>query len=230
MPDQPSQPHAPDDPSEGLVRFLHLAGGLKRVPRSGWLDRGVAPLACESVADHSWRVTLLAWLTASTSGANLDLDRVLRLALVHDLAEALAGDQTPYDRETVAGLAGADRTEFLDRRHEPGEDRRTRKAAAERAAFAEMISTLPAALRDELAALQEEMLARETPEAQFVKAMDRVETFLQSREYAAEIPELPVASFAAEVAETITDPAAVGLRDAISAHGFGEAEDGPAPG
>ncbi len=215
--------------ADGLVRFLHLAGGIKRLPRSGWLDRGMDPLDCESVADHSWRVCLLAWVAATWADASLDLDRVIRLALIHDLAEALAGDETPYDRDAVASLDAEARAAFLDRRHLPDGERSRRKAAAERAAFERMTASLPPAIREEFAALRDELAARETPEARFVKDADRLETFLQSREYARELPGFPVASFAAEVAETIADPDAATLRDAIAGYGFGVETTDPAP-
>ena len=56
----------------------------------------------------------------------------------------------------------------------------------------------------------------ESAEAHFVKQADKVETYLQSREYAAAGPDRSVASFAAEVASVITAPGLVALRDAIA--------------
>src|SRR5687767_10188734 len=73
--------------SAGLTRFLHRISGLKFTFRTGWLDRGVPPASTESVADHSFRMTLLAWLAALEGEPALDADRVLKLALIHDLAE-----------------------------------------------------------------------------------------------------------------------------------------------
>ena len=87
-------PSAIDNTTVGLARFLHRIGRLKTLPRTGWLHCGVPPAEAESVADHALRTTLLAWLAAAAA-PDLDRDRVLKLALVHDLAEALAGDPTP---------------------------------------------------------------------------------------------------------------------------------------
>src|SRR5262245_57028480 len=94
----------------GLARFLHRAGRLKATPRTGWIDRGVPVGEAESVADHSFRVALLAWLAAHLAAADdpaLDVDRVLALALIHDLAEALTGDLTPYDPAAIPAATDA---------------------------------------------------------------------------------------------------------------------------
>jgi putative hydrolase of HD superfamily len=194
-----------------LARFLNLAGALKRTPRTGWLDRGLPPEETESVADHTFRTALLAWLLAAAD-PSFDRARVLELALVHDLAEAITGDVTPYDREA---LPAENATAFLDQRHLPSPERAAAKQAAEAAAIASLIVELPDGLTALIRDRWREATQKATPEAQLVKAADRLETYLQSREYAARNPDLPVASFAAEVAETIDDPALIALRDAI---------------
>ena len=77
-----------------VVDFLEMARGLKTTPRTGWVHRGVR--GPESVADHSWRVALMALVGAEgTSG--LDTARAVQIALVHDLAEAIVGDIAPGD-------------------------------------------------------------------------------------------------------------------------------------
>jgi putative hydrolase of HD superfamily len=212
-----------DESSVGIVRFLSRIGRLKMLPRTGWLDRGLPPIETESVADHSFRVTLFAWLAASERG--LDADRVLKLALIHDLAEAITGDRPPYDPDELAATVEADRSALLNRRHMRSEADRARKKAAERAAFGDLIADLPPSLRAELDRLWRELEAAETAEALFVKQVDKLETFLQSREYLAAHPDLPVESFAAEVAEVIDDPLLVSLRDDISRLG----ESSPRP-
>src|SRR5437870_2233242 len=77
----------------GLAELAAAAGGLKLVRRKGWVDRGVED--AESVADHSYRVALLAWLLARRRG--LDAGHAALIALVHDLAEAEVGDATPFE-------------------------------------------------------------------------------------------------------------------------------------
>jgi putative hydrolase of HD superfamily len=198
----------------GLVRFLHRAGRLKRAARTGWLDRGIPPAACESVADHTFRTALLAWLAA---GDDLDRDRVLKLALLHDLAEAVTGDLPPYDPSLLPTEANDDaRRAFLDQRHVRDQARSAAKFAVEAAAIADLLTDLPAECAAELDTLWQEFEAGTSPEARFVKQVDKLETYLQSREYLADDPNRPMASFAAEVAEVIDAPNLVALRDAIT--------------
>lgn len=144
------------DAEEGTARrleMLRLAMRLKETPRAGWALRDVAP--AESVADHTFGVTLLAWLLAPEAG--VDRARCVELALAHDLAEALVGDITPYD-----GV--------------PPEEKRRRESDA--------IARLAAlAGADDLAARWAEYDAAATPEARFVKSLDKLETALQADAY-----------------------------------------------
>jgi putative hydrolase of HD superfamily len=155
----------PDDPGgatpapadDALLRFLHLAGRLKETPRAGWALRGIAEP--ESVAEHSHRMALLALVLAPRAEPPLDAARCVAMALVHDLAEALVGDITPFD--------GVD-----------ADEKRRREEEAMR--------TLAALAGDDgLLALWREYAAAETPEARFVKELDRLETVLQASEHGA---------------------------------------------
>ncbi|MDP9365253.1 MAG: HD domain-containing protein, partial [Chloroflexota bacterium] len=76
---------------------------------------------------------------------------------------------------------------------------------------------LSPAVAAELADLWAELAAGTSPAARFVKQADKLETFLQSREYLAAEPDRPMASFAAEVAEDVAHPALAVLRDVIAA-------------
>lgn len=198
-----------DSDTNPAFAFARLAMGLKAVARTGWLDRGVPPIEVESVADHSWSVALLAWLLAADDPA-LDRDRVLRLALVHDLAETITGDLTPYG--TLRGAAPG--TDFLNQRHERTEEDAHAKHEAERTAIDRLAELLPERSAAELRALWAEYAARETPEAHFVKDVDRLETYLQSRRYLEANPALPMDSFRLEVEAELTHPALIQLRDA----------------
>ena len=76
------------------VDFLHLAQSLKTTPRTGWVNHGVDKP--ESIADHMYRMSLMA-MVASKEMPHLDQNKCVKLALVHDLAEAIVGDITPHD-------------------------------------------------------------------------------------------------------------------------------------
>lgn len=144
-------------PADVLLRFFHLAGRLKDTPRAGWALRGVA--SPESVAEHSHRVALLALVLAPRAEPPLDVSRCVSLSLVHDLAEALVGDITPYDG------VGADEK----RRREEEAMRHLADLAGDAA----------------LLALWREYDAAQSPEARFVKELDKLETVLQAAEYEA---------------------------------------------
>ena len=77
-----------------LVKFLEITGTLKRTQRSGWVDVGISQP--ESIADHTFRTAFLCMLYADMEG--LDPLKMLRMALIHDLAEAVIGDLMPSQK------------------------------------------------------------------------------------------------------------------------------------
>eukprot|EP01084_Bolivina_argentea_P313162 542289_1 len=76
----------------GEIEFLKKVGELKALKRAGWVINGVSEP--ESVADHSHRMSVMALLC---NEPGVDTRRACMMAAVHDLAEAVAGDITPYD-------------------------------------------------------------------------------------------------------------------------------------
>jgi putative hydrolase of HD superfamily len=150
-----SNPPSAEPTLDDLLELFHLAGRLKETPRAGWKLRGIEHP--ESVADHSYRLALMALVLAPRADEPLDRARCVAMALVHDLAESLVGDITPYD-----GIS-------------PEEKRRREAEAVRRLdALAE-----GAGLR----ALWEEYDAAATPEARFVKELDKLETAFQAAEH-----------------------------------------------
>ncbi len=214
-----------DDPDwDAIARTLTAIGRLKRTPRTGWLDRGVPALTTESVADHSFRVALLAWMVATTypiessAEANVNPARMLLIALAHDLPEAFAGDPTPYPPEDVPPESDPlARHAFLQQRQERTAARSANKRVAEEASMTRLLGGLPAAVAEQLSGAWREYEEQSTQEARLVKQADKLETYLQSREYLADDPDLPMGSFAREVADpaALPDPTMRTLRDAI---------------
>lgn len=134
---------------------------LKRLDRTGWVLRGLAPGA-ESVAAHSYGVAFTAMVLADevrARGVEVDVERVLRIALLHDLAEARTGDMP----RTMALYYGA------QARH-----------AAERAAFDDMVRNLGEARSADYGRLHADYEARESLEARLVKAADIVDLLAQA--------------------------------------------------
>lgn len=90
------------DRADRILDSMLGVGPLAELPRTGWLLRGVRP--CESLADHSFGVAFLAMLFVDAiraEGTAIDGERVLRMALVHDAAEARTGD-VPMPNKTPA--------------------------------------------------------------------------------------------------------------------------------
>lgn len=183
------------------LAIIDAIGRLKETPRTGWLDRGIPATESESVADHSYGVALLTWLLAPD---DVDRARAMELALLHDLAEAVVGDWTPYDRETLEALDPDERAAWLDQRHVRSAERSARKQAAEDAAIERLAGALSGARGALLRARWAELRARTTPEARFVKEMDVLETWLQSRRYRQRYPDAPMGSFELEARELLT--------------------------
>jgi putative hydrolase of HD superfamily len=144
------------------LRLLVEMARLKAVPRLGWLLRGVRDV--ESVAAHSFGVAFTAMLIGDLArgrGMAVDLERVLRMALLHDLTEARIGD--------------------LPSTIKPYFDRAALQRAEERAA-GEMLQPL-GWLGGEWYALWLEYEERRTLEARLVKAADKLDLLLQACEY-----------------------------------------------
>ena len=199
--------------SEPLLRLFVLALRLKQVRRQGWLDRGVRD--SESAADHSWGVALLAWALAAER-PELDRERVLLLALLHDLPEALAGDMTPFDSERAADGS-------LDPGHFAAEPiysaaAESEKEQREAAALDVMLTGLPPAIAQEIRSAWQEYEAAETPEARFVKQIDKLETLLQAELYRAAQPELIIESFHRGTRRDVTDEQLRQLLEALDLH------------
>ena len=136
---------------EGILAFLRTAERLKTLTRSGWTTGGER----ESVAAHSWRLCLMAAVLADRV-PGIDLARLLKICLIHDLGEALHGDVPAPEQSPDAGKAARERTDLL-----------------------EVLAPLPARLRDELTALWDDYDAARTPEGQLAKGLDKLETILQ---------------------------------------------------
>lgn len=183
----------------GGTSVVDALGRLKELPRTGWLDRGVPEQAVESVAEHSFGVALLVWLLAPDE---IDRDRALELALLHDLAESVTGDATPYDRDALQTLDPDTRRNWLNQRHLRSDEQQAVKHAAEDAAMRGLAASLPSDRQRALLERWNELRERATPEARFVKDMDILETWLQALRYTDRYPDAPMDSFSLEAEST----------------------------
>lgn len=192
-----------------ILRFWSLALRLKRLRRTGWLDRGVT--GPESAADHSWGVALLAWLLARDH-PQLDRERILLLGLIHDLPEAVAGDPTPFD--DVRDAAGVIATDHFSTAPGYSKAARAAKQHAEAAALDDMLRDLPAGLAADIRAAWHEYEAGQSPEARFVRQIDKLETLLQAEDYLDRQPDLVIDSFRLGARRDISEPGLTALLEA----------------
>ena len=79
--------------TSSAIDFLTLTRSLKTTKRTGWVRQGVHHP--ESIADHMYRMSLMAMISSFGDGT-LDTNKCIKLALIHDLAEAKVGDITPF--------------------------------------------------------------------------------------------------------------------------------------
>jgi putative hydrolase of HD superfamily len=202
------------DRAHSLIALFGHLNDLKSLKRTGWLDRGVPPAEVESVADHTALTSMIGWLVA-LDDPDLDAARVLQLALIHDLAESIAGDPTPYDREQIPAATDIRAVRaFFSVRHPRSTQSRLVKQVAEQAAMEHLTGLMPNLAATEVVTLWQEYEEQTTPEARFVKQIDLLEAFLQSMDYVDRFPDLPFTGFRIQAQEEITHPVLAAIRDA----------------
>ncbi|XP_020103602.1 HD domain-containing protein 2-like isoform X1 [Ananas comosus] len=153
----PSPSPSSSSAAAAAIDFLSLCHRLKTTKRAGWVRRGVREP--ESVADHMYRMGVMALVAPDMPG--IDRDRCIKMAIVHDIAEAIVGDITPSD--------GVPKLE---------------KNRMEKEALDHMCNLLGGGSRaKEIHELWMEYEENSSPEAKIVKDFDKVEMILQALEY-----------------------------------------------
>ena len=132
--------------------ILHVAERLKDTPRHCTTTNGRP----ESVAEHSWRVSLMASLLRREF-PDLDMDKVVNMCLIHDLGECFTGDIPAFVKTDA--------------------DRKTEDALLD-----QWVKSLPEELSADISALYKEMDSQETAEAKLYKALDKLEALIQHNE------------------------------------------------
>lgn len=146
--------------SSSSIDFLTLCHSLKTTKRKGWVNHGIN--GPESIADHMYRMAIMALIAGDLPGINRE--RCIKIAIVHDIAEAIVGDITPSD--------GVPKVE---------------KSRLEQAALNEMCNVLGGGMRaEEIKELWREYEDNASLEANLVKDFDKVEMILQALEYETE--------------------------------------------
>ncbi|MBR0530760.1 MULTISPECIES: HD domain-containing protein [Ruminococcus] len=132
--------------------IIHIAERLKDTPRHCTTSHG----RTESVAEHSWRISLMALLLRNEF-PDVDINKVVNMCLIHDLGECFTGDiptfiKTDSERETEDSL------------------------------LQKWVNSMPTEVSNDLTALLSEMEAQKTAEAKIYKALDKLEALIQHNE------------------------------------------------
>jgi len=141
--------------------FFKTVGKSKRIPRSGWVREKVNDP--ESLAEHSFRVGVLAMVMSDKLNPNLDKNKLIKMALLHDLAEVITGDEV-IDRWDVIDVKKRDEREIIE---EEGIKKIFDKINQ----------------GDEFVGIFHEMVSRLTPEARIFAQLDKIEMAFQALEY-----------------------------------------------
>ncbi|MDA3837294.1 MAG: HD domain-containing protein [Nanoarchaeota archaeon] len=153
---------------EKIFDFLKEIENLKSTLRYNKTTSG----RTESSADHSWRLALTTFIIADELKLNLDITKSIKIALIHDIAEALTGD--------IDAISIAD-----------GKISNEDKIQQEKEAIIELKNTLPKSIGKEISDLWYEYEANTTKESKFIKALDKIETLTQLAETGYKIYDRP---------------------------------------
>lgn len=134
------------------IEFLNTIEKLKCNIRHSWTSTGRQ----ESVAEHSWRLAVMAML-CKDEYPHLDIDKVIKMCLIHDFGEAITGDIPAF---------------YKTSEHEEKEDQ----------AVEALLAKLPEEINIELSELFEEMAQLQTQEAKLFKALDNMEAIVSHNE------------------------------------------------
>lgn len=139
-----------------LIYFFNIVVGLKKVRRSGWIFKaGIS--SPESVADHSFSLSVMAMVFSDLQGLNTE--RAVKMAIIHDLAESITGDIMP---DKISHSA---------------------KKNLENRAMGSILKKLPRSLRIEYSQIWDEYVTQRSDLSKLVHRLDKLEMILQAREY-----------------------------------------------
>ena len=139
-----------------ILDFFKTAVNLKKIQRQGWIDK-LSMGNPESVADHSYSMAMMGMVISDME--NYNSEKILKMILLHDLAESEIGDYTP------------------------GQIDLERKNKIENTAFLKILKGLPESITSQYQNIWKEYQENQSPESQLVHQLDRLEMTLQAKTY-----------------------------------------------
>jgi putative hydrolase of HD superfamily len=139
-----------------ILDFLNIAANLKTVPRQGWIDK-LSLKNPESVADHTYSMAIIGMVLSDSPKYNTE--RILKMILLHDLAESVTGDLTPEQKP------------------------KNEKIILENKTIENILTNLPETLHTQYQNIWNEYQENNSEEAKFVHQIDKLEMVLQAKIY-----------------------------------------------
>ncbi|KAH8172150.1 HD domain-containing protein [Sarocladium implicatum] len=154
----------PAEGSSSPLPFFHMLERLKTTKREGWRRFGIN--SGESIADHMYRMSIISMFAPPELASRLDLNKCMKMCLIHDMAELLVGDITPRD-----GV--------------PKDEKNRREAATMDYLTSDLLRSVGASgsVGKEMRAIWQEYEDAKTLDSVFVHDVDKMELLLQMTEY-----------------------------------------------
>lgn len=163
-----------------ILDFFHTSANLKKIPRQGWIDK-LSIEKPESVADHTFSMAMMGMIISDLE--NYNTEKILKIILLHDLAESITGDMTP---EQIS---------------------KDEKTVLENKTIKKILSDLPISLQKQYRVLWDEYRLNNSKEAKIVHQLDKLEMGLQAKIYSNDgYSKEKLASFFNSARNEINDP------------------------
>ena len=139
-----------------ILDFFKTSINLKKIHRQGWVDK-LSITKPESVADHTYSMAIMGMIISDLE--NYNSEKIIKMILLHDLAESKIGDYTPGQID-------------LEKKNE-----------IENIAFLKILEDLPNSIKTQYQNIWKEYQESNSPESQIVHQIDRLEMVLQAKTY-----------------------------------------------
>ena len=173
-----------------ILDFFNISAHLKDVPRQGWIDK-LCINKPESVADHTFSMAMIGMIFSDLE--NYNTEKILKMILLHDLAESVVGDKTP---EQIS---------------------KEEKKILENKAIEKILSNLPLMVQNQYKELWKEYMMNESKEAKIIHQIDKLEMALQAKIYSNKgYSKEKIETFFKSAKNEITEPKLVDLLKEIT--------------
>lgn len=141
-----------DKTTKKILNFIREIDKFKAIERRIYLQKGTK----ENDAEHSWHMAMMVWAFSSVYEKPINLEKALKMAIMHDLVEVYTGDTSLFDKESRVG-----------------------KEEREKSAALKLSKLLPKKLAEDFLSIWKEYEENKTDEAKFVKALDKFHPDIQ---------------------------------------------------